>query len=127
MEHFRYYLRQNLGNPEDNEVLWRDRSAIHYVGQLGATLLIVHGVNDPRCPIAQARSFRDKLLERRLVEGFGPDDDFEYLELAEGHGSGGPVVCFNWSQTLWHEGSKAWTIFPTTQSLVAVTIGGDVY
>lgn len=87
MEHFRYYLRQNLGNPKEHEALWKERSAIHYVDQLRAKLLIVHGVNDPRCPIAQARNFRDKLLERNLVEG--PDQDFEYLELAEGHGSGG--------------------------------------
>ncbi len=89
MEHFRYYLRQNLGNPKEQESLWKERSAIHYVDQLRAKLLIVHGVNDPRCPIAQARNFRDKLLARNLVEGPEPDQDFEYLELAEGHGSGG--------------------------------------
>ena len=47
-------------------------------------LLIVRGINDPRCPIEQARIFRDRLLELGKVEG----RDFEYVELAEeGHGS----------------------------------------
>jgi dipeptidyl aminopeptidase/acylaminoacyl peptidase len=51
---------------------------------LQAKLLIVHGVNDPRCPISQARVFRDRLLADGKQEG----QDFEYVELSdEGHGS----------------------------------------
>ena len=49
-----------------------------------AKLMIYHGVNDPRCPITQARIFRDKLLEIGRKEG----EDFEYVEL-EGVGHGG--------------------------------------
>jgi len=45
---------------------------------------MIHGVNDPRCPISQARLFRDALVER----GWQQPEDFEYDELAdEGHGS----------------------------------------
>lgn len=93
MEHLRYYLRQQLGDPEENAALWRDRSAIEHAAKLKAKLLIVHGVNDPRCPIGQARDFRDKLLALGKREGTGPDDDFEYHELAAmGHGPGGDIV-----------------------------------
>lgn len=93
MEHFRYYLRQQLGDPEENAALWRDRSAIEHAAKLKAKLLIVHGVNDPRCPIGQARDFRAKLLALGKREGTGPDDDFEYHELAGmGHGPGGDIA-----------------------------------
>jgi dipeptidyl aminopeptidase/acylaminoacyl peptidase len=84
MEHFKYYLRQMMGHPEADADLWRDRSAIHFMENLKAKLLIVHGVNDPRCPIEQARIARDRLLALGKIEG----EDFEYVELGEeGHGS----------------------------------------
>ncbi len=84
MEHFKYYLRWHLGDPEENAALWEERSAINYAGNLRAKLLLVHGVNDPRCPIEQSRLFRDRLLELGYKEG----EDFEYVELGEeGHGS----------------------------------------
>ena len=45
---------------------------------------MVHGVNDPRCPVEQSQIFRDKLIALGRTEG----TDFEYVELAdEGHGS----------------------------------------
>lgn len=84
MEHFKYYLRWHLGDPQENASLWRERSAINYAENLKAKLLLVHGVNDPRCPVEQSRLFRDRLIELGYKEG----KDFEYVELAEeGHGS----------------------------------------
>ncbi|MCZ7545952.1 MAG: prolyl oligopeptidase family serine peptidase [Anaerolineae bacterium] len=86
MEHFKYFLREQMGDPEADADLWRDRSAINFFHQMTGKLLIVHGVTDPRCPIEQARIARDKLLELGKVEG----EDFEYIELEEvGHGSQG--------------------------------------
>jgi dipeptidyl aminopeptidase/acylaminoacyl peptidase len=86
MEHFKYYLREQMGDPEADADLWCDRSALNFADQMSAKLLIVHGLNDPRCPIEQARIFRDRLIELGKVEG----EDFEYVELAdEGHGSQG--------------------------------------
>ncbi|GAB7094786.1 S9 family peptidase [Halolamina litorea] len=86
MPHFKATLEQQLGDPEENEDLWRERSPITHVGSMEAPVFVVHGVNDPRCPISQARTFRDALLERGWEEG--PDGDFEYEELEEeGHGS----------------------------------------
>lgn len=84
MEHFKYFLRQQMGDPQENEQLWRERSAITQIDNLQPPLLIVHGVNDPRCPISQARKFRDRLKEMGWEEG----EQFEYVELGEeGHGS----------------------------------------
>ncbi|MEO8606526.1 MAG: S9 family peptidase [Chloroflexota bacterium] len=84
MEHFKYYLKLQMGDPQENADLWQDRSAVNFAQQMTAKMLIVHGINDPRCPIEQARIFRDRLVELGKVEG----RDFEYVELAEeGHGS----------------------------------------
>ena len=84
MEHFKYILRQQMGDPVADVELWRDRSAIHFMDELRAKLLIMHGVNDPRCPIEQARIVRDRLLELGRIEG----EDFEYIEFTGvGHAS----------------------------------------
>src|SRR5258706_2763061 len=84
MEHFKYYFRTQMGDPEKDFALWRDRSAIEFADKLKAKLLMVHGVNDPRCPVEQSQVFRDRLIELGRKEG----EDFEYVELTdEGHGS----------------------------------------
>jgi dipeptidyl aminopeptidase/acylaminoacyl peptidase len=84
MEHFKHFLRAQMGDPEANAALWRDRSAIEFAQNLKARLLIVHGANDPRCPVDQSRIFRDRLLELGRKQGA----DFEYVEWPDiGHGS----------------------------------------
>lgn len=84
MEHFKYYLREQMGDPVENADLWYDRSAVNFAHQMTGHMLIIHGTNDPRCPIEQARVFRDRLVELGKKEG----QDFEYVELSdEGHGS----------------------------------------
>lgn len=84
LPHFKDYFREQMGDPVADHDLWRERSAITYAEQLTAKLLIVHGHTDPRCPITQARIFRERLLELGRIEG----EDFEYVEFAdEGHGS----------------------------------------
>lgn len=91
-EHLKYYLRSQMGDPDKDHALWRDRSAIEFADRLKAKLLIMHGVNDPRCPISQARMFREKLLELGRKEGKDVSDDFEYHEFTdEGHGSSGDI------------------------------------
>ena len=90
MEHFKYYLKVQMGDPEENRELWRDRSAVTHADQVRAKLLILHGTNDPRCPISQARLFRDRLVAAGKQEGREPEADFEYHEFTdEGHGPGG--------------------------------------
>lgn len=83
-EHFQYYLRQQLGDPQNNAAIWHDRSPINFAHQLQAKLLMLQGENDPRCPLTQASAFRERLLAHGLRE----NHDFEYIVLgAEGHGS----------------------------------------
>jgi dipeptidyl aminopeptidase/acylaminoacyl peptidase len=84
MPHFKTTLEQQLGDPEENAEFYRERSPVTHVDEMERPICIVHGVNDPRCPISQARIFRDALQERGWEEG----EAFEYHELGEeGHGS----------------------------------------
>ena len=87
MPHFRTELMEKyLGAPETNTELYRERSPVEYVENLSAPLLMIHGVNDRRVPVGQARLFRDA-LETAGHEA-GPDEQFEYEELGEeGHAS----------------------------------------
>ncbi len=80
-----YYFRTMMGDPVENAALWRDRSAITHAAALKAHLFMMHGTNDPRCPVNQARGFRDALLANGRQEG----QDFEYAEFTDqGHGAG---------------------------------------
>lgn len=80
-----YYFSTMMGDPVEQAELWRDRSAVTHAANLQAHMLMMHGVNDPRCPVNQARGFRDALLQAGRAE----DRDFEYVELAdEGHFAG---------------------------------------
>ena len=85
MPHFRTELMQKyLGDPADNADLYRERSPLEYAGNLAGPLLMVHGVNDHRVPVEQARLFRDRLEEL----GYEAGAEFEYEELGEeGHAS----------------------------------------
>ncbi|MCE7740660.1 MAG: prolyl oligopeptidase family serine peptidase, partial [Candidatus Heimdallarchaeota archaeon] len=63
------------------------RSPIHFVENLKTPLLIVHGTHDPRCPITQARIYKDKMLELGWKEGIEGEKTFEYVEHTDiGHG-----------------------------------------
>lgn len=84
MEHFKYILREQMGDPEAEAALWADRSAVNFTQNLKAKLLILHGANDPRCPLSQASFFREKLL----ASGFPEGEQFEYIVFDDqGHGS----------------------------------------
>ena len=87
MPHFRTELLEKyLGTPEDHPGLYEERSPVTHVANLDAPLLMVHGVNDRRVPVSQARLFRDALHDAGYDEG--TDGDFEYEELGkEGHAS----------------------------------------
>ncbi|WP_128223568.1 alpha/beta hydrolase family protein [Halobacteriaceae archaeon SHR40] len=87
MPHFRTELMEKyLGTPEENPDLYRERSPVTHVENVDAPLFIVHGVNDRRVPVSQARIFREA-LEAHGYEA-GEDGDFEYEELGEeGHAS----------------------------------------
>jgi dipeptidyl aminopeptidase/acylaminoacyl peptidase len=78
-----YYFKRMMGDPVENAALWTERSAITYASQLRAKMLIIHGRNDPRCPLNQATAFIEKLEASGKVQG----SDFEVDIFDEGHGS----------------------------------------
>ncbi len=87
MPHFRTELMEKyLGTPGENPDLYEERSPVTHVGNVDAPLFIVHGVNDRRVPVSQARIFREALENAGYEPGAG--GDFEYEELGEeGHAS----------------------------------------
>jgi dipeptidyl aminopeptidase/acylaminoacyl peptidase len=85
MPHFKTTLRQQMGDPEENHDRWRERSPVEHVANVERPFCVVHGVNDPRCPVSQARLFRDAVEEEL---GWTAGEEFAYHELdEEGHGS----------------------------------------
>ncbi|EMA44775.1 S9 family peptidase [Halococcus saccharolyticus] len=87
MPHFRTELMEkNLGTPEESPEIYDERSPVNHAANLSAPILMVHGVNDRRVPVSQARIFREALDDLGFDEGEG--GDYEYEELGEeGHGS----------------------------------------
>jgi dipeptidyl aminopeptidase/acylaminoacyl peptidase len=87
MPHFRTELMEKyLGTPEDNPELYEERSPVNYIENLDAPIFVVHGVNDRRVPVSQARIFREALDDAGYEEA--EDGDYEYKELGEeGHAS----------------------------------------
>lgn len=85
MSHFKHLLHRLFGgSPDEVPERYRSASPIFEADRLRAPILILHGLNDPRCPIAQARRFRDRLVALGRTEGV----DFLYHELGDqGHGS----------------------------------------
>ncbi len=83
MPHFKSFLEEQMGDPEENKELWEERSAINHIDNIEKPIQIIQGKNDPRCPVSQARIFKDALEEIGWEEG----EDFAYNELGEGHAS----------------------------------------
>ena len=85
MPHFRTELMEKyLGTPTENPEIYEERSPVNYVSNLDAPIFLIHGVNDRRVPVSQARIFKEALEDRDLEE----TDDYEYKELGEeGHAS----------------------------------------
>jgi dipeptidyl aminopeptidase/acylaminoacyl peptidase len=85
------FLETHLGTPEAHPDLYEQRSPVTHVANLNSALLVVHGENDPRVPVSQARRFRDALDAEGYA--FGEDGQVEYHELSgSGHWSSGSGV-----------------------------------
>ncbi len=74
-----YYLIQQIGTPEENPALYHDRSAIHFVRDIAAPLLILQGETDPRVPLHEAEQMRD------LLDEYGKTYEY-HVYPQEGHG-----------------------------------------
>jgi dipeptidyl aminopeptidase/acylaminoacyl peptidase len=88
IELFKFFIRRQMGDPIEDKNLWIERSPITHIQNMKSPLLLVHGKNDPRCPVSQSRNVVEKLKQH----GFKENEDFEYVEYGnEGHGSSGDM------------------------------------
>jgi dipeptidyl aminopeptidase/acylaminoacyl peptidase len=85
MPHFKTELMEKyMGDPEENADIYEERSPVTHVENIESPLLMLHGVNDRRVPVSQARLMDEALQEHGYEEG----RDYEYVELGEeGHSS----------------------------------------
>lgn len=80
MEPLKAYDRALFGgSPSERHDLYRERSPITYADQVTVPLMILPGLNDPRCPIRQVHNYLDRM--RRLGK------TVEYYEYEAGHAS----------------------------------------
>ncbi|MBA7520444.1 Tol-Pal system protein TolB [subsurface metagenome] len=73
---FKLFIEYLFGTYEENKELYEDRSPLNFVENIKAPILIIQSINDMRCPVEEARNFKEKLLKIGKKEG----EDFEYLE-----------------------------------------------
>jgi len=70
---------ENMGDPNENQALWRERSPFFFLDRVRAPVQLICGANDPRCPPGESIAARDELL------ALGKEVDF-VLYPDEGHG-----------------------------------------
>ncbi len=58
---FATWYETQMGNPKDDAALFKERSAITYLDQLTAPLLIFQGANDTNVPLAEAELVHNRL------------------------------------------------------------------
>jgi dipeptidyl aminopeptidase/acylaminoacyl peptidase len=76
---FASWYETQMGNPKDDAALFKDRSAITYLDDLKAPLMIFQGANDTNVPLAEAE------LVRKRLKKLGRDVDMVVYP-DEGHG-----------------------------------------
>lgn len=62
-EDLKHWDIENMGPPDDNYELWRERSPYFFLDRVAAPVQILCGENDPRCPARDSIMARDRLLE----------------------------------------------------------------
>lgn len=70
-------LTELVGDPEVKHEEYRKRSAIYWTEKLNVPLLIMHGSNDSKVSIDQARNLRDKLKDN--------DKEYKFVEYPGGN------------------------------------------
>lgn len=70
---------ENMGDPVENEALWRERSPFFFLDRIQAPVQLICGANDPRCPASESIQAHEALL------ALGKPVDF-ILYPDEGHG-----------------------------------------
>ncbi len=73
------YDRMMMGDPKENEALWRDRSPIFFVDNIRCPLLLLAGANDIRCPAEETQQVADVLQQKGIYVEY-------HIYPDEGHG-----------------------------------------
>lgn len=79
-EFWKRFMRDWVGDPEEDHDLLLERSPITYVDQIKVPMLVIQGANDPR--VVKAES--DQMVERIRANG---GDVRYYVDEEEGHGA----------------------------------------
>jgi dipeptidyl aminopeptidase/acylaminoacyl peptidase len=77
-EDLKHWDIENMGRPDENFELWRERSPYFFLDQVQAPVQIICGQNDPRCPAS------DSILAYQRLLDLGYQVDFKMYE-DEGH------------------------------------------
>jgi dipeptidyl aminopeptidase/acylaminoacyl peptidase len=74
---------ENMGNPVENEALWRERSPFFFLDRVQAPVQLICGANDPRCPASESIQARDALLALGKQVDFllYPDEGHAFLKI----------------------------------------------
>ena len=78
--HWRPFMRDLVGDPEDDREMLEARSPITYVDRIRAPLLVIQGANDPRVVQAESDQMVERLRERGLEVEY-------YVDPEGGHGA----------------------------------------
>jgi dipeptidyl aminopeptidase/acylaminoacyl peptidase len=78
-----HWDRENMGDPETNAALWRERSPYFYLDRVQAPVQLICGANDPRCPASESTAARDILLAlgKPVDYVLYPDEGHTFLKI----------------------------------------------
>jgi dipeptidyl aminopeptidase/acylaminoacyl peptidase len=74
---------ENMGDPLENQALWRERSPYFFLDRIQAPVQLICGANDPRCPASESIQARDALLALGKPVDFVlyPDEGHAFLKI----------------------------------------------
>ena len=74
---------ENMGDPVNNEALWRERSPYFRLEEIQAPVQLICGANDPRCPASESTAARDALLRlgKEVDLLLYPDEGHTFLKV----------------------------------------------
>jgi dipeptidyl aminopeptidase/acylaminoacyl peptidase len=74
---------ENMGDPQEHEALWRERSPYFYLDRIQAPVQMICGANDPRCPASESLAAEQVLraLGKEVELILYPDEGHTFLKI----------------------------------------------
>ncbi len=74
---------ENMGDPQEYETLWRERSPYFYLDRIQAPVQMICGANDPRCPASESLAAEQALraLGKEVELILYPDEGHTFLKI----------------------------------------------